>query len=343
MRDSTTNSIAQLLYTERPALNFAYMVSELDATLARYPAERRGLSWDCDDVAVFELDGLRIVLGYSDDLDGQYPACLTVSVGQGNIVSGAGAALARRRATLCRRIVERLSSRHAAETMLWHEIDGQVTPDTIDSLVEALPRQIAVDGVIEPAGEIDRLMARMSAELEVRLTEPKRGFAMLQRRGGRKPQRQAGVARIGPARPVIQMPQMPLSRVPAAAAVARATADQAAADLPAAVPSLVANDVPAVPRLRDEDMIRVRAALYPPPPPAEEPAAVAPPSTQMRLAVHAMNATMTVVFLPMGAAVMTYSILRGEDMKLSGRLMALTGTALALGHSSFGQHVLSMM
>ena len=64
---------------------------------------------------------------------------------------------------------------------------------------------------------------------------------------------------------------------------------------------------------------------------------------QMRLAIHAMNATMIVVFLPLGAAAMAYSILRGEDMRLSGRLMVLTGTGLALSQSPVGQHVMSMI
>jgi hypothetical protein len=64
-------------------------------------------------------------------------------------------------------------------------------------------------------------------------------------------------------------------------------------------------------------------------------------SAQMRLAVHALNATLIFVWMPFGAAVMTYSILKGEDMRLSARLMALTGTFLAFASSPFGHSVVS--
>ena len=55
-----------------------------------------------------------------------------------------------------------------------------------------------------------------------------------------------------------------------------------------------------------------------------------------------MNATLIVVWAPLGAAVMTYAILRGEDMRLSGRLMAMTGTLLALAQSPIGHSMKAM-
>jgi hypothetical protein len=87
------------------------------------------------------------------------------------------------------------------------------------------------------------------------------------------------------------------------------------------------------------DAARIRAALYPP----EEDVVDERPSTQMRLAIHAMNATMIVALLPVGAAVMTYSILRGEDLRLSGRMLALTGLVLAASQSQMGQQVMSFI
>ncbi len=56
-------------------------------------------------------------------------------------------------------------------------------------------------------------------------------------------------------------------------------------------------------------------------------------STPMRLAVHAMNATLILVWLPLGAAAMAYSLVKGEDIRVSGRLMAVTGTFLAFAQS----------
>lgn len=76
-----------------------------------------------------------------------------------------------------------------------------------------------------------------------------------------------------------------------------------------------------------EERARLRSALYPP----EEPVALADrPSPQLRLAAHAMDATLIVVAPPVGAALMTYGILRGSDLVRSGRAMAVTCTAVGL-------------
>jgi hypothetical protein len=40
---------------------------------------------------------------------------------------------------------------------------------------------------------------------------------------------------------------------------------------------------------------------------------------------------------------MTYSILRGEDLRLSGRMLALTGLVLAASQSQMGQQVMSLV
>lgn len=99
----------------------------------------------------------------------------------------------------------------------------------------------------------------------------------------------------------------------------------------------IANDTPDLPRERNAELARVRAALYPP---AEQ----APPaqSIQLRLAAHAMNATLIVVYAPLGAAVMTYSLLRGEDMRISARLMVLVGLLAGFGQSNLGQNMAAM-
>ena len=52
-----------------------------------------------------------------------------------------------------------------------------------------------------------------------------------------------------------------------------------------------------------------------------------------------MNATLILVWAPLGAAVMTYSVLRGENMRLSARMMAVAGTIFALANSPVGQTV----
>jgi hypothetical protein len=86
-----------------------------------------------------------------------------------------------------------------------------------------------------------------------------------------------------------------------------------------------------LPRAHDAALGAMRAALYAAPPetPAER------PSAQMRLAVHAMNATMLVIFAPVGLAAMAHGIVRGEDFRRSAQLMAVMGLfAAAFGSSA---------
>lgn len=94
----------------------------------------------------------------------------------------------------------------------------------------------------------------------------------------------------------------------------------------AAVP-LPANDHPDQPQHDDDRLSRVRAALYDP---VDGPNPPAGPSVQMRLAVHAMNGTLIAVAAPVGAAVMTYSLLRGEDMRLTARALTLCGALMTM-------------
>lgn len=97
-----------------------------------------------------------------------------------------------------------------------------------------------------------------------------------------------------------------------------------------------ANDNPDLQRPRDAHLIRLREALYPPK------TAVAAHSTPLRLTAQCFNATLILIYAPLGAAVMTYSILRGEDMRLSARLMAVTGTLFAVAQTPVGQVVKAM-
>ncbi len=72
------------------------------------------------------------------------------------------------------------------------------------------------------------------------------------------------------------------------------------------------------------DIARLRACLYA----AED--RPQPPSTQLRLATHAISLSLVATALPVGAAVMTYNLLKGEDMRVTARLTTLTGLALAV-------------
>ena len=72
------------------------------------------------------------------------------------------------------------------------------------------------------------------------------------------------------------------------------------------------------------DLARLRASLCA----ADD--APQQPSTQLRLATHAISLSLVATALPVGAAVMTYNLLKGEDMRVTARLTTLTGLALAV-------------
>ncbi|MDT8856065.1 hypothetical protein RNZ50_13785 [Paracoccaceae bacterium Fryx2] len=277
MNDATASTIAQLLFASHTPLNFALIVGEMDAALDKCCSGPRAFVWDCEDVAVFDTDGTRMVLGHSDSPGGGHAGCLTIAVGPspGCLTPSP---LALRHDGLCRLIVDRVQSRHPAGTVLWHQTPQVVTPDLVDALIDALPDATALSA----------------------------------------PQPEAEAAAI-----VVVAPH--IRRVPLAP--------------PAAAPC-AGNDRPDLPCPQLEQMQRVRDALYPAPEPAGP---AAKPSTPMRLAVHTVNATLIVVSLPVGAALMTYTLLRGEDMQLSARVMAVTGTLVGLSHSPLGHQMMAAM
>ncbi len=63
----------------------------------------------------------------------------------------------------------------------------------------------------------------------------------------------------------------------------------------------------------------------------------------MRLAVHAMNATMLVVFMPVGLAAMVSGLRKGENLRFSAQMLALTGLFGAIWRGPLGQQLTSMI
>lgn len=105
----------------------------------------------------------------------------------------------------------------------------------------------------------------------------------------------------------------------------------------------VANDIIDIPHPMVSEMQRIREALYQehvneaakvaavkmrPSPDAKEKGTL-----PQRLTIYSLNCTLMVVALPVGAALMTYNCLGREDMRVTSRVMALTGTAIAFAQS----------
>ena len=298
MSDLGLSTIAQLLFLNERSIDFARIVAELDAVLARLQPQKVRLEWDCDDFVCFDIPGTRIQLSWSEVERRGYRGCLSVAVGPGERAKGGY------HEDMCSRLVDRIQTRFDPVAVLWCQADGAIGSDVIDDLLDALPN------LVSPLPDIDSLLPSLARQ-EARLS--------------------AG-----------NTPSAPWAPPRAAPRAAPQVAPQAAASksVPRRLrpaPPGAANDHPHLPPMRNCELHGVRQALYPAGAEQDRPY-----STQMRLAVHCMNATLILVWTPMGAALMTYSLLKGEDMRLSARVMAVTGTLLAFAQTPFGMTVAAM-
>lgn len=148
--------------------------------------------------------------------------------------------------------------------------------------------------------------------------------------------------RSAPAEAIRAFPEtddMPVSFVDKALAIRAAKAERARlAAHPAPPLQEPANSQPDTARARAADLTRLRSALYP-----ADGAETPSQNMRMRLAASTMDVTLMVVYLPMGAAMLTVSLLRGGNVTASARVMALTCTALALGQAFGLSPVLSVI
>lgn len=68
-------------FDERPVLGFLDIVEEYDAAFQACVINRRHLTWDCDDVAIFDCTGMRVALGWMEPETTGRPWFLVVALG----------------------------------------------------------------------------------------------------------------------------------------------------------------------------------------------------------------------------------------------------------------------
>lgn len=297
------STIAQFVFDRDPALNLPLLVRELDDALHRSGAGDRRITWDCEDLVFVDLHGVRFTLSYTGELALGLPSSLMISVGPGPD-SRDDPTDRRRYEDLCHLIADRLRARFAPRETLWHQVAGPVTADLVDNLFDRLPDFSA------PAET--RPLARRSPPAEAIRAFPETDDGM------------------------------PVSFVEKAMAIKAAKAERALAAMTrfsnaAIAPATPANSQPDLPRQSNGDLDQIRNALYP-----KEPETQAQ-GVRMRLAASTLDVTLMVVYLPMGAAMLTCSLLRGGDINASGRVMALTCTLLALSHVAGLDTMLSIL
>jgi hypothetical protein len=262
MSNGAQSTVAQAIYANPQHCSFVRVVTELEGLLSRLRNNSLRTRWEYEDVVVFDIGEMRIVIGWSEDQTDDMPACLLVSVGP--LPSAVDPIHDPSHELLCNRLMERIQTRYLPDAVLWRQLPLAIEPELVDALIDALPSIRDVLGSTAHPKPAPFVMAKPKAIVA--------------------------------------------ARVPA-------------------------NDTPDLPKPAQSELQRVRAALYP------KPAATERETVQMRLAAQAMNATLIVVWMPLGVAAMTYSLMKGEKIGFSARMMAVTGTLIAWSQTPFGQQV----
>lgn len=162
MDQAADSVIAQLLYSARPTIRFAAVVDDLNRVLLRCEAQRRVLHWDCDDIAMIDIDGARLLLGYGDCPSPDHATCLTVSVGPAP-GDPPRSPILQRTGSFCRTIVDSIETGWPADLVLWQRIDGAMTPERRDDLLERLADLSPCAATVSRAAAVSRLRAALSS------------------------------------------------------------------------------------------------------------------------------------------------------------------------------------
>lgn len=362
MPNRVPSTIAQVLYPSDLELDFARIVSELETVLTRLGGCDAQLHWDDEDFVTFDLPEARVLLATAELGRASEGSCLTVSVGPSASAedtdqvalpgderrfSGLGGL---DHATLCSRLVERVQGRFVPAAVLWQEVEGLVDVDMVDALTGDLPHMRGLHSRISPpqrpatagAHRQDRPHSAAALMGEVPAGQSAAGQPRIDNALADKllaPAFDRGIDRRTAARAMpapLAVPQVQPLQTASKAKHPALRLFRDSADAHGKSPA--ANDVPDLPLPQTRSLQHLRAALYP----EGEETADARPSTQIRLAAHCLNATLILVYAPLGAAVMTYALLKGEDIRFSARMMAVVGTVVGLAQTPIGHTVKAM-
>ncbi len=318
MADIQKTSVAHIMFGPCSDINFAHVVGEMQRTLTDCMETPYSLEWKQDDVAIFDLETTRIVFAIDsyaarEEMSGHYSGCLMVSVGPG--LSGResvrpGAA----HDSLCQLIVRRISGCYDVAEVIWRETDMRMTEETIDTLIGDVPVPESAEIILEAEPAEERLYTHDDV-IPLRKTR-KISFRAVD---------EADIDTAG-----------------SSLSVAEEDANKAREQLPdyKEMFQSVANTVPDLPRT---DLVRlnaIRAALYASDDEAET---LQQASPHTRLAATAMDVTLVIVCLPVGAAMLTYHVLKGGELRRSAQMMTVTGLFLSAAQTATAQQLISFL
>lgn len=175
--------MAEMVFLDPPPVNFARLVGDMDAALVRLQHKDHLLAWDCEDIAIFDLPGVRIALAYAEAPRNGIAASLTLSVGPSHLPSSqpAKSAPVVAHSVLCSMLVERVQGRLNPNAVFWHETEVLVTADLIDRLTDTEPQARTKHGASHPiyqSPDIGRLGAAPVAPRQGAAQQASAGHAL---------------------------------------------------------------------------------------------------------------------------------------------------------------------
>lgn len=130
-------TVAALQYSARPALGFVDIVEEFDIAFQACAVNQRRLTWDCDDIAIFDQDTFRIALGWMQPRTPDGAWYLIIAVGRSPF---AGTARVTRRMCedLACRIIKRTGDYLPHDAVFRSDVSQPVDAGLIDAITERL-------------------------------------------------------------------------------------------------------------------------------------------------------------------------------------------------------------
>ena len=139
MTQHRPGTIAALQYSQRPPLDFTDIVEEFDIAFQDDSISRRRLTWDCDDVAIFDRETVRVALGWMPPESEDQPWHLIVAVGTSP--DAADTPITREFCEdMAAHILERTSEYLPYDAVLRSEADGAIDAEMIDTIAGQIQR-----------------------------------------------------------------------------------------------------------------------------------------------------------------------------------------------------------
>lgn len=137
MDTQSFGSVVAMEFRRRPSIAFADIVEEFDIAFQMVDSRTRALTWDCDDIALIDRDGVRVALGWLPGSEKGQSWHLVVAVGTAPGTSEDSIDPASFR-FIADRIVERSRDYLPVNAVLNGEASQPVTAELVDTVFDLL-------------------------------------------------------------------------------------------------------------------------------------------------------------------------------------------------------------